>query len=151
MSPDFSDPTVRKIIKIYLSYHHAIHTRALREGRPYILRALYAELFHEGFKTQIMDCISDESDSGHLIVDKRITVWVVCVSKLDPEPVSQRSMQFNGGIQTTRLVLNFGSSEPDYYPQQMDTAEQLENFWEEGLGPEEDELDYVEDEAKDVP
>ena len=51
MNTDFSDWAVRKTVKIYLAYHHAIHARA-QEGRPYILRALFAVLVHEGLKAE---------------------------------------------------------------------------------------------------
>ena len=151
MDTDFADWAVRSTVKVYLAYHHAIHARA-QEGRPYLLRALYAVLVHEGLKTKLVEDIPDQPDSGRLIVEDRLHVTIACVPKIDPEPVLFWSpISSNSGLQTDWLLLNFGSSEPDFYPQPLEEAERMERFWEAAIHPQEDDLDYEESEAEDVP
>jgi hypothetical protein len=115
----FSDPTVRRIIKIYRSYYGVIHIRALRGGQPYILRALVAVLIHDGISASIVDYSPDVPDSGHLLVDGRITVRVVCVPKLYNKPFSTGGSRSDCSLRVTSLLLNFGNSKPDFsfYPE----------------------------------
>jgi hypothetical protein len=150
MNTDFSDWAVRKTVKVYLAYQHAIHARA-QADLPWIKHALYAVLVHEGLRVKIVDRIPDQPDSGHLVVEDGLNVNVACVPRLDPEPVSWQPINSNSGLKTDWLTLNFGSAEPDFYPKPMDEAEHQERLWEEIIHPEEDEFDYKESEAEDVP
>ena len=150
MNTDFSDWAVRKTVKVYLAYHHAIHARA-EAGLPWISQALYAVLIHEGLKVKVVDRFPDQPDSDRLVVEDKLHVSIACVPKLDPEPVLFWSpINSNSGMHTDLLLLNFGSCEPDFYPKPLD-EEQQERLWEQDMYPEEDELDYEESEAEDVP
>jgi hypothetical protein len=150
MNTDFSDWAVRKTVKVYLSYHHAIHARA-HAGLSWIKHALFAVLIHEGLKVKIVDRIPDQPDSGRLVIEDRLNVSIACVPKLDSEPDLWPAINSNSGMQTDWLLLNFGSSEPDFCPKPLDEAEQQERLWEKIIHSEEDELDHEESEAEHVP
>jgi hypothetical protein len=149
MDTDFSDWAVRKTVKVYLAYHHAIHARA-EAGLPWIRQALYAVLIHEGLKVKIVDKIPDQPDSGRLVVEERLNVSIACIPKLDPEPVLWPAINSTSGMQTDWLSLNFGSDEPDFYPKPLD-EEQQERLWEQAMYREENEFEYEDSEAEDVP
>ena len=53
-------------------------------------------------------------------------------------------------MQTDWLSLNFGSDEPDFYPKPLD-EEQQERLWEQAMYREENEFEYEDSEAEDVP
>jgi hypothetical protein len=140
MNIDFSDWVVRKTVKVYLAYHHAIHARA-EAGLPWIKQALYAVLIHEGLKVKIVDKIPDQPDSGRLVVEERLNVSIACIPKLDPEPVLWPAINSTSGMQT---------DEPDFYPKPLD-EEQQERLWEQAMYREENEFEYEDSEAEDVP
>jgi hypothetical protein len=149
MNIDIADWALRRTVKIYLAYHHILQARA-QEGQPDLLQALFAVLLHEGLKVKLVEDLPDQPDSGRLIVEDRLNIHIVCIPKIDPEPVLGPAINSNSGLQTDWLTLNFGSSEPDYYPKPLDEIDQMEHFWEEIMHPQEDELDYEESEAEDV-
>ena len=80
MNTDFADWAVRKTVKVYLAYQHAIHAQA-QKGRPYLLPALYAVLVHEGLNGKIAAGTPDPPDSGHLIVEDRLNIHIACVPR----------------------------------------------------------------------
>jgi len=133
MESIFSDWVVRKTIKVYLSYQHAIHARA-KEDRPYILHALYAVLIHEGLEA-VIDGQDPETGIGYLIVDKRITISVVCVPKLNEDDYPWLPINFESGSRACSLVFNFGSSEADFLPRPPDEQVEVDFFWKKGVSP----------------
>ena len=133
MQSIFSDWVIRKNINVYLSYHHAIHARA-KEGRPYILHALYAVLVHEGLEA-VIDGQDPETGIGYLIVDKRITISVVCVPKLNEDDYPWLPINFESGSRACSLVFNFGSSEADFLPRPPAEQGKVDFFWKKGVSP----------------
>ena len=131
MQSIFSDWVVRKTIKVYLSYHHAIHARA-KEDRPYILHALYAVLVHEGLEA-VIDGQDPETGIGYLIVDKRITISVICVPILNEDDYPWLPINFENGSRACSLVINFGSREADFLPQPPDEQGELDQFRKKGV------------------
>jgi hypothetical protein len=131
MESIFSDWVVRKTIKVYLSYQHAIHARA-KEGRPYILHALYAVLIHEGLEAATAG-EDPETGIGYLVVDKRISISVVYVPKLNEEDYLWLPTHFESGSQTCSLVFNFGSPEADFLLRPPDEQVEVDCFWKKGV------------------
>ena len=86
MNNDFADWAVRRTVRVYLAYHHAIHARA-QEGRPYLLRDLVAVLVHEGLKVKLVEGMPDLPDSSHLLVEDRLNIHIACL----PPPSSGSS------------------------------------------------------------
>jgi hypothetical protein len=131
MESIFSDWVVRKTIKVYLSYQHAIHARA-KESRPYILHALYAVLIHEGLEAAAAEQ-DPETGIGYLIVDKRITISVISVPKLIEDEYFWLPINFECELQACSLVFNFGSPEADFLPRPPAEQVEVDCFWKKGV------------------
>ena len=126
MESIFSDWVVRKTIKVYLSYQHTIHARA-KEDRPYILHSLHAVLIHEGLEAAMAEQ-DTETGIGYLVVDKRITISVVNVPKLNEDDYFWLPINFESESQACSLVFNFGSPEADFLPRPPDEQGEVDCF-----------------------
>jgi hypothetical protein len=117
-----------KLAHIYLRYHSAIHARS-REGQPYIMRAFYAVLVHEGLKVKqhgpdMETPFDPQTGAGYLLVEQAFVVDLVCVPRITPEIVLRHFSDIPYALhgKYEPFLLNFGSAGTQGYPGPMDEA-----------------------------
>ncbi len=110
---------IRKLKEIYKSYFSPIRARS-GEGRPYMLRASFSILEHQGLAVEKIGAAPDKpfnlaTGEGYLLLNEKYLIDVVRVKALD-EHVARacRSQLAPGNYQL--LIFNFGSSKPQWYP-----------------------------------
>lgn len=120
-----------KLAHIYLGCHSAIHARS-GEGQPYIMRAFYVVLVHEGLKVEQYGPDTETpfdpcTGVGYLLVEQTIVVDLVCVPPITPEIVLRRFSDIPYALRGKYepFLFNFGSVDPQGYPGPMD-----ETLWE---------------------
>ena len=129
-----------KLAHIYLSYHSAIRARS-KEGQPYIMRAFYAVLVHEGLKVKQLGpdmetTFDPKTGAGYLLVEQTLVVDLVCVPRITPEMVLRRFSDIPYALRGKYepFLFNFGGADPQGYPGPMD-----ETLWNTFSDPELDE------------
>ncbi len=125
-----------KMVGIFCRYHSAIRARS-GEGRQYAMRCFYAVMVYEGLRVEKLgpregQPFEPATGAGYLLVENTFVLDVVCTAHITLYTILRTFPQMptaNRDINPyRRVVFNFGSATPDWYPRPMDDDE-----WEEFL------------------
>jgi hypothetical protein len=119
-----------KMVGIFRRYHSAIRARS-GEGRQYAMRCFYAVLVYEGLLVEKLGPRAGQpfepaSGAGYLLVENAFVADVACAPHITPYTVLRTFPHMPAAdldIVYRRMLFNFGSMVPEWYPCPMDASE----------------------------